>query len=100
MKYYGYSGKFTAHPGKRDALLSVLLEAAKALEDNSDCIHYLVSVTNEPDEIVVRETWTTKEAHDASLEPEEVREVIRSAMPLIATMSDQLETQIVGGKGV
>lgn len=98
--YYGYSGKITAQPGKRDELVNILLAAAVALESNEACVHYLVSVTDHPDEIFVRETWTTKEAHDASLEPEEVKAVISSAMPLIAGMSDQLETAILGGKGV
>lgn len=46
------------------------------------------------------ETWNTKEAHDASLEPEEIKALVRQAMPLIASMSEQTELQVLGGKGI
>lgn len=97
---YGLVGKFTAQPGKRDELASILLRAAELLERNEDCIHYLVSTTDEANAIWVTETWTNKAAHDASLEPADVRALITQAMPLIASMSDQLELDVIGGKGL
>ena len=97
---YGLVGKFTAQPGKRDELASILLRAAELLEGNEDCIHYLISTTDEADAIWVTETWTNKAAHDASLEPPDVRALIGLAMPLIASMSDQLELDVIGGKGL
>jgi quinol monooxygenase YgiN len=97
---YGLVGKFTAQPGKRDELASILLRAAELLERNEDCIHYLVSTTDEANAIRVTETWTNKAAHDASLEPADVRALITQAMPLIASMSDQLELDVIGGKGL
>lgn len=98
--YYGLFGKFTIVPGKRDELLDILVEAATLLEANESCIHYLVSKTDEPEAVWVYETWTDKAAHDVSLEPAEIRALIARAMPLIASMSDQTELQVVSGKGI
>ena len=54
--------------------MALLLEAADGLGDMNDC--------------------------DASLKDERVREVIRRARPLIASMSDSMELVPVGGKGL
>lgn len=97
---YGYINKFTAQPGTRDELMGILLQAAQVLETNSDCFQYLVSTTTEPEVIYVSEIWNSKQAHDASLEPAEVKAVIAKAMPLIASVSTIAEQQIEGGKGL
>ena len=97
---YGLHGKFTAKSGHRDELASILLQAAEALGNNPDCLNYIIGVTPDADTIWVSEVWTTKAAHDASLEPADIRQLITQAMPLIASMSDQLELQVLGGKGV
>lgn len=96
---YGLFGRITAQPGQRDALLAILLDAAGAMTSDPGCFHYAVG-TGEGDDLWIWEAWTDKGAHDASLEPAEVREVIRQAMPLIATMGDQREIALVGGKGL
>ncbi|WP_345036633.1 putative quinol monooxygenase [Georgenia daeguensis] len=97
---YGLFGKFTAQVGRRDELVAMLRRAADALGDDPGCLHYVVATSDEPDAIWVWEAWTDKAAHDASLEPPEVRELITSAMPLIAAISDQKELAVVGGKGL
>ncbi|MPV36439.1 putative quinol monooxygenase [Georgenia subflava] len=97
---YGLFGKLTAQPGRRDELVEILTGAAAALEADPGCLHYVVATSAEPDDIWVWEAWTDKAAHDASLEPPEVREVITRAMPLIAGMSGSTEVDIVGGKGL
>lgn len=97
---YGLFGKFTAQPGKRDELQDILLQASQLLERNEDCIHYVISTSDEPNAIWVSEVWNSKEAHDASLEPEDIRALIQKAMPLIASMSDQTELHVAGGKGL
>lgn len=97
---YGYINMFTAQSGKREELMAVLLKAAKALEINSDCLQYLISTTEEPETLYVTEIWTSKQAHDASLEPPEVKALITQAMPLIASVSNIVEQQIEGGKGL
>lgn len=97
---YGLFGKFTAHPGKRDDLLGYLLQAAKLLDRNPGCIHYIVSTSDEPEAVWVSEVWTDEVAHDASLEPEDIQALIQQARPLIAGMSDQTRLTVQGGKGL
>lgn len=55
---YGLFGKFSAQPGRRDDLVTYLLQAAKLLERNSNCIHYIVSTSDEPEAVWVCEVWT------------------------------------------
>ncbi len=97
---FGLIGKFTTHPGKRDALLAILVQAAEELKSDDGCISYVVGTSDDPNAIWVTEVWTDKAAHAASLEPQEVRDLISQAMPLIAAISDQTELVIAGGKGV
>jgi quinol monooxygenase YgiN len=97
---YGLFGGFTAQPGRRDELVTILQQAADALDRDPGCLHYVVGTSAEPEAIWVWEAWTDKAAHDASLEPPEVRELITTAMPLIAGMSGQTELEVVGGKGL
>ena len=99
--YYGFIGKFSAQPGKRDELLAILLDAAGALRDNRDCLLYVLNTSDaEPDAIWSNEIWTSKAAHDASLEPEDVKAMIRRAMPLIAGAPETTELTAKGGKGI
>jgi len=97
---YGLFGKFSAQPGMRDELVTYLLQAAKLLERNPGCIHYIVSTSDEPEAVWVCEVWTDLTAHDASLEPEDIRALIQAARPLIAGMSDQTQLAVQGGKGL
>ena len=97
---YGLFGKFSAQPGRRDDLVGYLLQAGKLLERNDDCIHYTVSTSDEPEAVWVFEVWTDEAAHDASLEPEDIRALIEEARPLIAGMSDQTQLTVHGGRGL
>jgi quinol monooxygenase YgiN len=97
---YGLFGKFTAHPGKRDELAQILIQAAELLNNNKDCIHYVISLGDAENEVWVWEAWASQDAHDRSLEPEDVRTLIQKALPLIAGMSDQTGLKILGGKGL
>ena len=97
---YGLFGKIAAQPGRRDDLIGYLLQAAKLLERNRDCVHYVVSSSDEPEAVWVSEVWTDEAAHDASLEPEDIRALIQEARPLIAGMSDQTRLNVHGGKGL
>lgn len=96
---YGLVGKFTAQPGLRDELRDHLLEAARLLGTNPDCLQYLVGTSPEDaDGVWVTELWTDRAAHAASLEPDEIRTLIQKARPLIAGMSDRTELDVHGGK--
>lgn len=97
---YGLFGKFTAQPGQRDELVALLLRAAELLEADPGCLHYAVGTSDEPDAVWVSEVWTDQAAHDASLEPEEIRSLVQQARPLIAGMSDRTELVVHGGKGL
>jgi len=96
---YGLFGKFSAQPGRRDELVGYLLRAAQLLERDPTCVQYVVSTSEEPDAVWVSEIWTDRAAHEASLEPPDVRALIQEARPLIAGMSDRVELTVHGGKG-
>ncbi|MCW5875777.1 MAG: antibiotic biosynthesis monooxygenase [Anaerolineales bacterium] len=99
--YYGVHGKFTATPGNGPALLDILLRAAEGLRANPDCLLYLVSRDPaDADAVWVSEVWTNAAAHQGSLDDEAARALIAEARPLIAGMSDRVELQTMGGKGL
>lgn len=100
MTYYGLSGTITAQPGKRDELVTILLKAANLLEQNEDCIHYVVATDDTLDTVSITEVWRNKAGHDASLSPTDIRTLVMSAKPLIKDMSKGIETVILGGKGL
>jgi quinol monooxygenase YgiN len=97
---YGLIGKFSAVPDRRDDLVDHLLRAAALLERNPGCLHYVVSTADEPEAVWVCEVWTDQAAHDASLEPDDIRALIGQARPFIAGMSDQVRLDVRGGKGL
>jgi quinol monooxygenase YgiN len=103
MARYGLYTKFVAQAGQRDALVALLLEAARGMEGDAgaECAVYLVNTSpDEEDAIWVTEVWASKEAHDASLALSETRATIARAMPLIAGVTQQIVVEPVGGKGL
>lgn len=98
---YGLIGSFKAHPGQRDALLNLLLQAANLVPEMDGCYLYVISkAADDPDTVWIAEAWRTREDHDASLTNQAVRDIIASARPLIAGMGDGVEIIPVGGKGL
>ena len=90
-------GKLIAHPGKRDELAEILLEAAAMLSDNEDCELYIVNVSDsDPNAVWVTELWATK-THAASLQGADTSELLRGR-PLIAG-AEPLKLKPLGGKG-
>ncbi len=101
MTRFGLVGSFQAQPGQGEALATLLVQAAQALEANSDCQLYAVSRSaDDADSVWVTEVWTSSEAHQASLEDERVRQLIRQARPLIAGLGKRFELSPLGGKGL
>lgn len=97
---YGLFGKFVAHDGKQGELAAILIKAAKLLETtNEDCLQYTVGISEDSNDVWVSEVWTDKKAHDASLEPDNVRNLIMKAAPLIKDMPSGTEYGVLGGKG-
>lgn len=98
---YGLLGKFVAQPGARDALAAALRDAAELLRAVDGCLIYLVSLDGEdPQGIWVHEVWEDQEAHGASLGLDAVQQLIKTARPLIADMTDRHELQPLGGVGL
>lgn len=87
-------GKLIAHPGKRDELAEILLEAAAMLRDNEDCELYIVNVSDsDPNAVWVTELWSSQDAHASSLQGADT-----SGRALIAG-AEPLRLKPLGGKG-
>lgn len=98
---YGLMGKMRAQPGQREALLGHLLHAAELLGDLESCYLYVVSrATDDPDGIWVTEVWRGPADHQGSLTHDAIKSLIAVARPLIAGMSDRVEFEPAGGKGL
>jgi len=98
---FGVHVRFKARRGQGDALAALLLEAAKGTQQLEPCRLYIVSRSPADAETVwVTEAWTTREAHDASLEDERARAMIQQALPLLAGPPEATELRPVGGKGL
>ncbi|MDF2774123.1 MAG: uncharacterized protein K0S86_3620 [Geminicoccaceae bacterium] len=95
---YGLIGKMIAAPGRRDDLLSILLESVGEMPG---CHSYVVA-TDPADEnaIWITEVWDSEASHKASLALPAVKDAIGRAMPLIATFGEQFLTTPVGGHGL
>ena len=95
---YGLIGKMIAAPGKRDELISILLEGVATMPG---CLSYIVAKdTGDANAIWITEAWDSKASHDASLSLPSVKEAIAKGRPLIAGFSDRVVTTPVGGTGL
>ena len=95
---YGLIGKMHAHPGRRDALIALMLVGTTAMPG---CLSYIVARdAADPDAIWVTEVWDSAESHKNSLTLPEVQATIAQAMPLIAGFEPGSETEPVGGVGL
>jgi quinol monooxygenase YgiN len=101
MNSYGMHVTFTAQPGRGDDLAAILLEAAAGTQGDADCLLYVVSRSPaDADTVYVTEAWTSREAHDGSLEDEATRALIARAMPLMARPPNAVILAPAGGKGL
>jgi quinol monooxygenase YgiN len=95
---FGVMGKMKAQPGKRAALIAILLDATG---DMPGCRSYVVAEDlKDPDAIWITEVWDDKASHKGSLTLPHVREAIAKAKPLIAGFESQTETRVIGGTGL
>ncbi len=92
--------KIQTNPGQRESLTKILLDAAAILQENSDCLHYVIGSAEDPSEVYIWEAWTSEEAHDNSLEDEALLDLIKNAKPLIAGMEKIKTLEVEGGKGI
>ncbi|MEP6948023.1 MAG: antibiotic biosynthesis monooxygenase [Ginsengibacter sp.] len=101
MNKYGLFGKFKSKEGKREELISILLEAAKLVSTAKGCHHYIIyKDTKHEDGVSVSEIWDSKDDHDNSLKIEGCMELISKAMPLIEGNPEGMVLEVIGGGGL
>lgn len=94
----GLIGKMNAVAGKRDELISILLEGTGGMPG---CLSYIVSKdAADPSGIWITEVWDSKESHQGSLSLPAVRAAIAKAKPLIAGFEKGVTTEPIGGIGL
>jgi len=95
---FGLIGKIITLPGKRDALISILI---KGISGMPGCLSYVVAKdSSDSDAIWVTEVWTNKESHLNSLSLPSVKHAINHGRPLIAGFGERFETTPIGGQGI
>lgn len=101
MTRFGLHNKLTAQPGQRDALATILLDAANLVSTLPGCEIYFVSTDEkDPNAIYVTEVWTSEADHKASLEKSEVRALIEKGRPMLAGMPQMTRLAPMGGHGL
>lgn len=95
---YGLIGKLTTVPGRRDAMVKILLESTSGM---AGCLSYIIATDpNEPDALWITEAWDTEASHKASLSLPAVQQAIAKGRSLIAGLSNRTITTPVGGIGL
>jgi quinol monooxygenase YgiN len=98
---FGLYGKFVIKEGERHTMVNILLDAAKSMEDLDECEVYHVHISeDEPNSVFVYEVWSNESAHQASLNLESTKTLIKQAMPLITGMERISTLTPMGGKGL
>lgn len=95
---YGLIGRMRAVPGKRDELISILVNGVSGMPG---CLSYVVAKDgSDPDALWVTEVWDSEASHRASLSLPSVRDAIEKGKPLIAGFGERYETVPIGGHGL
>lgn len=95
---YGLIGKITAVSGRREALISILLEGTAGMPG---CLSYVVARdTADADAIWITEVWDSQASHQASLALSSVQAAITQGKPLIAGFGERIVTEPAGGQGL
>ena len=95
---YGLIGKMLAVSGKREELLSILLDNNAAMPG---CLSYIVARDpSSADGIWISEVWDSQDSHKASLQLPHVQAMISRARPIIAGFAERFETEPLGGVGL
>ncbi len=95
---YGLIGKMKVLPGKRDELISILIEGVAGMPG---CLSYVVAEdAADADAVWITEVWDSPASHQSSLSLPAVQRAIARGKPLIAGMGERFETVPVGGHGL
>ncbi len=95
---YGLISKISAVSGKREALITILLEGVSEMPG---CLSYIVaSDSADADAMWVTEVWDSEQSHRASLALPSVQRAISQGRPMIASFGSRTVTEPVGGHGL
>jgi quinol monooxygenase YgiN len=95
---YGLIVKIKAVPGRRDALVAILLDGTGGMPG---CLSYVIALdVADADAIWITEVWESKERHKASLALPAVQGAIARGRSLIAGFGERFETGPIGGHGL
>jgi quinol monooxygenase YgiN len=95
---FGLIGKIAAVEGKREELITILLDGVSRMPG---CLSYIVAKDPvDANAIWITEVWDSKESHARSLNLPSVKEAIKKGRPMIAGFSDSHTTEPVGGHGL
>jgi quinol monooxygenase YgiN len=95
---FGLIGKIRCVPGKRDALVDILMQGTLAMPG---CLSYVIAKdAADPDAIWVTEAWDSQASHKASLALPAVQQAISRGRPLMAGFGERFQTEPVGGQGL
>ncbi|MGI5238021.1 putative quinol monooxygenase [Dactylosporangium sp. CA-139066] len=94
---HGFHATMTAHPGKGDDVVALLLDAPSL--PHPDCVVFLVGRSAaDPDVVHVTEGWTSPEAHAAFFATEPAQALVARLQPLLTGDSQYTDEIPVGGK--
>lgn len=94
---HGFHATMTAHPGKADALIELLLEGEPTTND--DCVLYLVGRSaGNVDVVHVTEGWTSKDAHARNFARPESQALIARIASLVTDGAEYADLVPIGGK--
>jgi len=93
---YGYIGSMKTQPGRRDAVLAILVSGLDRLKEMG-CFEYTVGAALD-DQVTIwtSEVWIDKAHHDAALLLPEVKEAIAQAIPMLSGEFRSIETTVKG----
>jgi quinol monooxygenase YgiN len=95
---YGLIGKMTTIEGRRDDMISILLEGTGNMPG---CLSYVIAKDpGDGNAIWITEVWDSEASHKASLSLDSVKSAIAKGRPLIAGFGERFVTAPVGGHGL
>lgn len=97
---FGKLVRFTAQPGRGDALTEALLAGADMLREDDGCLQFLISREPEdPNVIWLTEVWVSEAAHDETMQGEAAKRERETSSALIARV-EETQLLVLGGKGI
>ena len=95
---YGLITKISTVPGRRDALVAILLEGTQTMPG---CLSYVIAADPADDNALwITEVWDSQASHKASLSLPAVQAAVARGRAMIAGFGSRVETVPMGGQGI